>query len=548
MSRKKLTVQDCLCFFVLLVIAGYLFSIFTINLIGRFWPNYDIHSDIIIAKYMWQDRSLFPDGWHFGNQIYTVATPAVAALFYGIVKDAYSAMALASCLMAVGIVWSYIWCLKPFVNIKSIVISLLVLIGGTNIGFTAHEDWTGFQVFYTMASYYACYVIGIFVTTGIYFRLANCLKVHSIILFGVLIYNFALGMQSLRELLVLNLPLCAIIILDIILHHNIFKNNIQEKKDSYIFAFLALIANISGVLITKLLTLNGFINQTTILSNVSSDIWYNFKQAMRTFFDYIGLSRPTNPRELLTVTSVVFSIIIIILALICILTEYIKIKKISALGYIIIFFIISLAAVFCAGLFIISLRHIYFFCWYLLVATSFAMLMQVKYGLHYKIVNSLKSLLIIILIVISVLNYKFTFYISFQWAPDDNKQYQKIVNQLLADDIHYLYSDWRTDKNSISSMAHDEILYGTLSFSGNPEDLWIQTDYLYHEDWFAPENFEHACIILSDYTLYCLEAEFSEEYRSVLMDNLEYLYSFRVGDEMLHFYLGSDKMYTDMIQ
>ena len=94
MSIKKLTVKDFIYFFVILVVATYFIRIFVINLIGRFWPNFDIYSDAILAKYMWQSQSLFPDGWHFGNQIYTVATPAVAALLYGIVKDAYLALAL----------------------------------------------------------------------------------------------------------------------------------------------------------------------------------------------------------------------------------------------------------------------------------------------------------------------------------------------------------------------------------------------------------------------------------------------------------------------
>lgn len=548
MSIKKLTFKDFIYFFVILVVATYFISIFVINLIGRFWPNFYIYSDAILAKYMWQNQSLFPDGWHFGNQIYTVATPAVAALLYGIVKDAYLALALASCLMTIGIVVSYFWCLKPFINTRYIIISLLVLIGGTNISFTAHQDLKGFQIFYTMASYYACYVIGIFVTLGVYFRLTKNIKVHTVMQLLVLIYNCALGMQSLRELLVLNLPLCAIAVLDIILHNNSLRINIQEKRNGYTFAFLALGANICGVIITKLLTLNGVINQATILRNVSSDIWYNFKVSLRALFDYIGLNIPTGSSGLLALICATFSIIIVFFALICIYTEYRKNQTISVLGYSIIFFIISLLAVFSAGLFVISVRDIYFFCWYLLVATTVATLMQIKCEKHQKMLTSLKYLLTICLIVISVLNYKRTFYTSFCWANDDHNCYQEIVSQLKADDIRYLYSDWRTDKNRISSMAHDEIQYGTLSFSGNPEDLWVHLDYLYHEGWFEPKNFEHAYIILSDYTLYCLECEFSEEYRTTLMDNLEYVYSFPAGGEMLHFYLGSEKIYRDMIQ
>lgn len=305
MSKRTLS-KNYIYFCVILVIACYLISIFVINLIGRVWVNYDIYSDAILAKYMWQSKSLFPEGWHFGNQIYTVATPAVAALLYGIVKDAYLALALASCLMTLGIVLSYIWCLKPFVNAKSILISLLVVVGGTNIGLTAHGDWSGFQVFYTMASYYACYVIGIFITLGVFFRLFNHIKVPIALWFGVLIYNFALGMQSLRELLVLNLPLCAVVVLNLIPQYKHIKNEITSKKDSCIFAAITLVANICGVFVSKALVASGVIKQSTIISGVSSDIWHNFKLSMRAIWDYIGLVMPMSSIELFELAGAIF--------------------------------------------------------------------------------------------------------------------------------------------------------------------------------------------------------------------------------------------------
>lgn len=550
MPREKFTKEDSLYILVILVTIAYFISILLLNLTGRVWSNYDIYMDAILAKYMWQTKSLFPEGWYFGNQIYTVATPAVAALFYGIVKDAYLALALASCFMTSGIVVSYSWCLKPFVNLKSIVISLLVVLGGTNIGFTAHGDWEGLQVFYTMASYYACYVIGIFITLGVFFRLVNHRKVHVAVQLGVLLYNLALGMQSLRELLVLNLPLCAIVVLDVMLHWKSLRKNLQEKWYSYTFAIFALIANVCGVFITKYLVSNGVIKQTTIVSGVGTNFWHNFKVSVRELLDYIGINMtvPVTSLEWLELTAGIFSIIVVIMTLLCIVIKYLKSKKISELEYIVLFFVISLLAVFCAGLFVISLRNIYFFCWYFLVATSVVRLMEVKVEMHSERMDLAKKIFMVILLVCSVLNYRFTFYQSFSWLSGTNDMYQKIVEQLQADNICYLYSDWRTERNKITAMSHDEIQYGTLEFSGKSDDLWRGTGCLYHEEWFEPTNFEQAYIVLSDYALYCLESEFSEEYRTTFMDNLEHVYSVQADGEELHFYKGSEKMYADMIR
>ena len=204
-ATKKL--EFLFCIFIIALIFAYICGIFSVNFAGRAYLDYDIYSDTILAKYMASQRTLFPEGWHFGNQIYVVATPVVAACLYPLVGDSYSAMAIASCLMTVFVIASFLWCVKPVSSVRSILVGLLVLIGGTNIGWTAHRDLWGLQVFYTMASYYACYIIGIFLTLGVYNRYLQGIPVKKLLLGVVVLLNFALGMQSLRETLVLNLPL-----------------------------------------------------------------------------------------------------------------------------------------------------------------------------------------------------------------------------------------------------------------------------------------------------------------------------------------------------
>lgn len=548
MLKKKQIFENCIYSVFILLIAVYLFSIFAVNLTGRVWSNFDIYSDAILAKYIWTSGSLFPKGWHFGNQIYTVATPAVAALFYGIVKDAYLALALASCFMTIGVLASFIWCLKPFCNTKSMIISLLVIIGGTIIGSTAHGDWWGLQVFYTMASYYACYVIGICLTLGGFFCLISQKRVPLVVLFLVLTYNFALGMQSVRELLVLNLPLCAVCILDIVLQHNSFAENIHKKRKGYLFALLALATNIGGVLTTKRLVSEGAVQQTTILSQVGGDFVTNFKLTMRALWNYIGLVEPTDYVTFLRLLSAIFSIIVILLAFITIFVDYREKKNLTVPGYCILFLTISLIAVFFAGLFFINVRSIYFFCWYMLVTVCVLLLMEKEWSTKHNVLRGLKNSLSIGILIISILNYFIGFYRSFSWVSSANDTYQEIVEQLQADDIKYLYSDWRVERNVISAVSHDEIQYGTLMFSGNTDDLWSPLNYLYYDDWFRPENCEHSYIVLSDYALYCLEDEFSLEYKEAFLDNLELVYEFPCSGETIYFYRGSEKIYEDMVR
>lgn len=199
-----------------ILIMAYVCGIVSVNYGGRAYNDYDIYSDTILAKYIGSEKTLFPEKWHFGNQIYIVATPAVAGMLYPLVGDSYSAMATASCLMTLLIIGSFLWCVKPLFSTRSIMVGVLVLIGGINVGITAHRDLEGLQLFYTMASYYACYVIGIFLTLGVYNRYLQGLPVRKGLLCLSVAINFALGIQSLREMLVMNLPLCAVVLLGIL--------------------------------------------------------------------------------------------------------------------------------------------------------------------------------------------------------------------------------------------------------------------------------------------------------------------------------------------
>ena len=46
-----------------------------------------MYSDAQIAKLMWEQKTIFPKNWIFGNQYYVIATPVLAAVMYGICGD-----------------------------------------------------------------------------------------------------------------------------------------------------------------------------------------------------------------------------------------------------------------------------------------------------------------------------------------------------------------------------------------------------------------------------------------------------------------------------
>lgn len=172
----------------------------------------DMYSDILYAVKAWEAKSLFPEGWVFGNQLYVIATPVLASLVYGIVGKPALAMAIATILMTLGIFLSYLWMLKPvFPGLADRLVGLICFIALTAYCGDAIYKVKGWQLFFTLCSYYACYLITAFLCFGCFLRRREKPTVPMLILFGLsVVLSFGAGMQSLRQTAVMLVPMLAV--------------------------------------------------------------------------------------------------------------------------------------------------------------------------------------------------------------------------------------------------------------------------------------------------------------------------------------------------
>lgn len=183
------------------------FSLFNFPGFARLCTS-DMYEDTLVAKMMWDQKTLFPEGYVFGNQFYVVATPALAAVIYGIVGSINTAMGLATTLMSVCILLSLLWMLRPFVRSGlSLLCAALALMGCTYGPQLLFLDEG--QLFFTMASYYACYLICTFMSFGDYVRAMRSDSPRPAALALTLLLCFGTGMQSLRQTCVSVLPILA---------------------------------------------------------------------------------------------------------------------------------------------------------------------------------------------------------------------------------------------------------------------------------------------------------------------------------------------------
>ncbi len=250
LKKNKVSPTTIVLFGILFLYFVYI-CILNLSLNPSFYCT-DMYSDALYAVRAWESKSIFPDGWVFGNQFYVIATPVLASLIYGIVGNFALAMAIASILMTIGIILSFLWMTKPvFHHIEERLIGILgfvVLTASAGNAITARNGW---QIFFTMCSYYACYVITAFVCFGNFLRRREELtKPRIAMLVIALVLSFGSGMQSLRQTAIM-LP-SMLVIEGIYQLISLMKSKKLEVKPLIITASLS-IANLSGRLVMHFL-------------------------------------------------------------------------------------------------------------------------------------------------------------------------------------------------------------------------------------------------------------------------------------------------------
>lgn len=168
----------------------------------------DMYADILVSVQMWQEKSLFPENWVFGNQLYVFSTPVLSAFLYGITGSPFRSMGAAACIMAAAALAGFAWMLRPvFPQLKDRLLALVVFLGlGVFFG-DAVRTINGWQLLFTMCAYYACYVLTLFLAFGCYVRSETQIPRAMLALSCLL--SFAMGIQSLRQTVVMALPLAA---------------------------------------------------------------------------------------------------------------------------------------------------------------------------------------------------------------------------------------------------------------------------------------------------------------------------------------------------
>lgn len=348
---------------------GFVGMVFYINFsINPEYYDGDIYNDINYAKEAWKAKSLFPKDWIFGNQTYVVATPVLAALFYGITGNGFTAMAIASSIMTVLTLLAYDWMTRTLFSYNERTAGFLFMIGFLLLKAHVATSQQGIQAFFTMASYYACYLINAFIVYGCYVRIRQGKFTGKHIVLAVIgaALSFGTGMQSLRQTAVMALPLVACEVLLIIIYSA--KDKRFAISYSTLFSAIVFIANIAGLVAMRFIE----INQNSIYGTTA--FVSGFKDFFRKLFlnmESVALTFGLDALELRVrlVASIPFLLIILIGFILCV-KDYIK-NKCNEQGRFVLVMLLTLGcvSVFAAGVLTdVVNRALYYFMIYPLLA------------------------------------------------------------------------------------------------------------------------------------------------------------------------------------
>ena len=438
----------------------------------------DMYSDILYSVRVWETKSIFPDGWVFGNQLYVIATPVLAALIYGIIGHPARAMAIATIIMALGVFASFLWMLRPvFEKIEERLLGLLFFIALVAYCGDAIYTVNGWQLFFTMCSYYACYMITAFICFGCFLRRREKPTRPRIVAFVfAVLFSFACGMQSLRQTAVMVLPMLAV---EGIMQ---LKSLIKQKKiewQALIVTASMSLSNLLGLLVARLLSIakNEIFSSTELLEKAELPSSVNISLT-----NMANLLTDKDHRGLLFLMAVIITVVSLLQA------KRLKDKSPNAWGVLVSLFGISVLGIFILDVHTkMYVRSIYYFMLVPLIA-----LLPIYAYRRWRLG---KAITLVLLAMIVIGSYKITILPTSEIASksETNLSYE-ISDMLLERGYTTVYSGWNQCED-IAIASGGRI---TAGFWDSSKDVFNPVTYLCDPSVYEVESEKCVYYLRSD--------------------------------------------------
>ena len=437
------------------VLLCYLICFGIINFRGfEIFCTADMYEDTLVARLMWEQKTLFPKNYLFGNQLYVLATPVLAALFYGITGSMNTGMVLATTLMSLLVLLSMDWMLKAFVRQRVLRLAALLMFTAVTFGPQAVTREDG-QLFFVMCSFYACYLISYCFVLGDYVRCFSDERARTPSLMIALVLSFGMGIQSLRHTCVCVLPVLCFEVLRI-LFGRISGNALTDmlKRRSCLRAVCCFLANAAGLFTAKLInvTQNSIYEGVSIFNGASiSGKFRDLHNALSTVtgFEYIR----GESGWFFTLMFILF-IGTVIASLVIWMTELRK--KPDELRCLWLISLISILAVILSSFVTsVKLRPIYLFIYYILPSLSLIIVCG-------KLGPRMRNVLLTVICCFCALNIYFSYsnQIETSCRGRESNVYAELADYAVEHGFEYIYGAHSTTAPSIAVHSDGALIAG----------------------------------------------------------------------------------------
>ena len=434
--------------------------------------NADVYADSQVAMRMWEQKTLFPEGWLFGNQFYALATPVLAALMYGLTGSVNTGMVLATEIMTVLIFVSFLWLLRALTRDTLLQLTACLALLAANVAPYGPYSVNS-MLFFTQASFYACYLITLFVVFGDYLRAYVSDEVRPGAWMLSLVLSFAMGMQSLRQTVVMVLPILACELF-VTLRRRLLKRKAWDRA-TLVRSLSYAGANVAGVLVIKLLDPPNTSIYGSMEAAPLADLLARLEPLGAALSEVTSLSYVLEGSSTLEMNLVILGMIL--LALIGAVLYLVRIhREETPLELCWLLLAVGMLGVLLSTVVLtVTIRGIYLFMWFPLVACSVVMLMK-------KLPGTLKACLVVLLCGASLVGirdgYGIYMEILEKAGPTDAAQ---ACQWAVEEGYDYVYGDYWGAAPAVAVYSDGELQAGCwhtpenvfyVELVNNPQDIY----------------------------------------------------------------------------
>lgn len=396
-------------------------------------------------------------------------------------------MVFATEVMTVLILVSFSWMVRSFSKNRSANLVCCLLLVSSIISPDGPCSENG-QLFFLQASYYACYLITLFVVFGDYIRACYSSQPRRITLALAVILSFTTGMQSLRQTVVMVLPIIAFELFQMIRKKLYWEASWNLRDSNRILRIGSYtVANIAGAITARLLNVPHStifrnyppVNQGNPLGWVYA-IWDALKGVTGLNFAFTQDYYPV-----ITIFAL-FIVLIFFVACFCLIPRLRH--TLSGLEICWLLCFIGMVGVAMSSLVLnIKLRPIYFFTWFPLVALS-GLLIWNKLHIRSKIAA---TILLCFLSIGNLYRSYFPYMTIALWQGPT--QAEQLCQWAVEENYEYIYGGWFTAP-PVAAYSGGNLTAGYWW----PTYLYQPLGYINSDDIYDTEKNEKAIYVFTD--------------------------------------------------